>query len=107
MPKSAPASQAPLARPLAVRWRVLLSALIAFHLGAVFVSPWAVPPSSQLSRDTYAIFEPYINAVYLRHGYRFFAPAPGPSHLIGYELTFADGARREGRFPDLQDQWPR
>ncbi len=44
---------------------------------------------------------------FLGHGYRFFAPNPGPSHLVRYEVEFADGRTESHRFPDTQEQWPR
>ena len=37
------------------------------------------------------VFRPYLEAAYLDHGYAFFAPDPGPSHLVRYELEFDDG----------------
>ena len=43
----------------------------------------------------------------LANGYRFFAPEPGPSHLIRYEVTLPDGTRKEGFFPDRAHHQPR
>lgn len=51
---------------------------------------------------------PYIEAIYLNHGYAFFAPDPGPSHLLVARLEFDDG--RESlvlTYPDLDQHWPR
>lgn len=92
---------------LALRWRMLITLALLAHLAAVVLAPLAIPPSSPLAQSGRAVLAPYIDAIYLDHGYRFFAPDPGPSHLVRYELKFADGATREGRFPDLQSQWPR
>ncbi len=50
---------------------------------------------------------PYLRAGYLNHGYRFFAPEPGPSHLVRYELDLKSGVTVEGKFPDPDEQWPR
>lgn len=50
---------------------------------------------------------PYIDFAYLHHGYFFFAPNPGPSHLMDITLIDADGGRRHLRLPDHQAQWPR
>jgi hypothetical protein len=50
----------------------------------------------------------YIDAGYLNHGYFFFAPNPGPSHLIRARIEFADGrAPIVETLPDLKAQWPR
>src|SRR5262249_2500500 len=52
--------------------------------------------------------QPYISALFLDHGYFFFAPNPGPNHLVDYKLEFADGrAPQEGRFPNLTTERPR
>jgi hypothetical protein len=87
---------------------VVVSVLLVLHLMAVFAAPWsAPPPSSGLSQTVARLFTPYLQAAYLNHGYRFFAPNPGPSHLVRYELEMPDGSIREGRFPDLREHWPR
>lgn len=87
-----------------------VSALVALHITALFVGPWASPPpSSFLAQQCEIIYEPYLRATFLKdHGYRFFAPNPGPSHLVRYELLDDAGKKvGEGRFPDLEVHWPR
>ncbi len=45
---------------------------------------------------------------YLNHGYAFFAPDPGPSHLIRAEASFDDDHETiTETFPNLDEQWPR
>lgn len=80
---------------------------LAIHCLAIFVGPWSVPPSSLLSQDVYALFEPYVEALFLNHGYHFFAPDPGPSHLVRYEVVRRDGSEVKGFFPDREHNWPR
>ncbi|MCC7086372.1 MAG: hypothetical protein IT427_15325 [Pirellulales bacterium] len=92
---------------LATFWRVLLTAALLFHLTAVVVAPMALPPSSEFVQEIRQPFSDYLNLAYLDHGYRFFAPSPGPSHLVRYELELPDGETRKGVFPDLAHQWPR
>jgi hypothetical protein len=88
--------------------RLLLSFLLLVHVFAVFVGPWAMPPQgSQLANSIAAVFGPYLQALYLDNGYRFFAPEPGPSHLIRYEADLANGETVEGIFPTRNEQWPR
>lgn len=86
--------------------RGAVSAVLVFHIGAVLTAPLSVPPTitGDLLRSVY---RPYIAATYLNHAYKFFAPDPGPSHLIRYELTLADGSKKEGVFPDARQHWPR
>ncbi len=94
--------------PWSPRVRAIVSVLIALHILALFSAPWSSPPpASELSRFVAKRFEPYLYGAYLNHGYRFFAPNPGASHLVEYELQFADGRTEVGRFPDLKRHWPR
>lgn len=85
----------------------LISLAVLFHLTAVVVAPLAVPPSSALFDSIRGILAFCINPMYLDHGYRFFAPEPGPSHIIRYELQLADGNRRTGQIPDRAEHRPR
>lgn len=100
--------------------RAVLSALFAAHLTAVFVAPLAssidtaerrLPPEAQPSERPrpwlHKIFQPYLDIAYLNHGYGFFAPDPGPSHLVRYTIEHQDGRREEGVFPDRHAHWPR
>lgn len=87
--------------------RAVVSLLVALHMAAVFVGPWAMPPSSRLASAVGRAFQPYLDALALGNGYRFFAPEPGPSHLVRYEVTLDDGTLVEGVFPNHADQWPR
>lgn len=83
------------------------SVAIALHLAAVVIAPLAVQPSSALFGQIRWVFAPYIDAAYLNHGYHFFAPEPGPSHLIAYDLELPGGERRSGVFPDREQHQPR
>jgi hypothetical protein len=88
--------------------RALVSAFILFHMAAAFVAALvASPPVSELSSAVASVVRPYVNAADLNHGYRFFAPEPGPSHLVRYHLEFADGSKRDGQFPNLEEERPR
>jgi len=84
------------------------SCAIVLHLLAVFSAPWAdPPPSSELSRWVAGGFRPYAQFMSLNNGYRFFAPDPGPGHLIRYEVVGPSGVIEKGRFPDREKHWPR
>lgn len=85
----------------------LIGGLVALHMLAVVVGPWAVQPASVLAQDFFGVCGPYLEATYLNHGYHFFAPEPGPSHLIRYEITRDDGSTVKGVFPDREKNWPR
>jgi len=89
-------------------WRAAVSAALVFHLFAIVAAPFAgPPPKSRLSDLIAAPFRPYLNAINANHGYRFFGPDPGPSHLVRYRLELDDGSLLEGQFPDLAEHRPR
>jgi hypothetical protein len=88
------------------RW--VASLAIAGYLAAVIVPPLAgPPPASELAGTLRRPLRPLIGALYLDHGYRFFAPDPGPGHTIRWTVTLPDGATRTGKIPDRETDWPR
>ncbi len=86
------------------RKRFVVSVLVLLHLSAVII---AATPPSDLAQDVSMAFRPYINAADLSHGYRFFAPDPGPSHLVRYRLEYENKPAEEGTLPNLNVHWPR
>ena len=94
------------------RWRLGLSLLIVLQICAVVAEPFrfftrssrGTSPAADVPRS---LLGPYIDFAYLNHGYFFFAPEPGPSHLIDCHLDFGDGQQASIRYPDRQAQWPR
>ena len=102
--------------PLEARWqspwsprrRRVVSILLVLHLLAVVAAPWAAPPPSpRLAQELARWLWPYQVVAYLNHGYRFFAPNPGPSHIVRYEMELPDGRQLTGRIPDPHGHWPR
>jgi hypothetical protein len=88
--------------------RLLASLLIAGYLAAVVVPPLAgPPPASGLAGRLLQPLRPLVGALSLGHGYRFFAPDPGPGHSIRWTLTRPDGSQQTGSIPDAQSDWPR
>lgn len=88
--------------------RLLVSLALVVHLAAVVLPPLASPPpSSMLANRLIQPFRPYIGMLYLWHGYRFFAPDPGPGHSLRWTLVTESGAVREGTIPDAENDWPR
>jgi len=94
-------------RILTTKQKQLISAVLAFHLLAVITGPLAAPPSSELFGQLWDKMQWYVEPMFLNHGYRFFGPDPGASHLVEYEVELADGSKLTGDFPDLGDHWPR
>ncbi len=99
---------------ISLRWRWLLSAALVLHLTAVFLPPFRFATANRSGAPSPAVeavigyFEPYIDFAFLDHGYFFFAPNPGPSHLVRCELYDEQGRlESEFMFPDLKRHWPR
>jgi hypothetical protein len=70
----------------------------------------SVPPTSQLvvqiAQDSKMQW--YLDALYLNHGYYFFAPDPGDGHLIYYDVSDTQGnVIKQGKFPDWELHRPR
>ena len=102
--------------PISARWRRLLSVVIGLHVLAVFIAPFTFATSanpgmtrpSPIASGLMACLQPYVDALFLQHGYAFFAPDPGPSHLYRIKLEFDDGRPvEELTFPDAKRHWPR
>ena len=93
--------------------RAVVSLLLVAHVTAVVVAPMAFMSRSALSASPLmdraaSFYRPYIDAMYLNHGYAFFAPDPGPNHLVDYTIEYDDGRPAvKGRFPDLRSERPR
>lgn len=93
---------------LSRRTKTLISLAVTIHVGAVFLGPFAMGPDrSALAGVINSVLGPYTRALSLDNGYRFFAPEPGPSHLIRYEIVSPSGEKIEGQFPDLRVHQPR
>jgi len=86
----------------------MASGLLLAHLVAIFIAPWSSPePSPAIAQILARNLEPYLVGAYLNHGYRFFAPDPGPSHILRYELTLTNGDQLVGQLPDTKRNRPR
>jgi hypothetical protein len=85
-------------------WQRILNVWLVFHVAAIIVAPAAVGPSSALIRSAWLLFQPYVEVLYLDHGYRFFAPEPAESTLLAFVAERDDGTIVRGRIPDRATQ---
>ena len=100
----APAMRARL-RSIALRWGrpvgfVLLNIWLVYHLAAIILAPWSVPPASRLVQNSWRAVGAYDQLLFLNHGYHYFAPEPGNSTLVAYVLEMPDGSTQSGRIPN-------
>ena len=84
--------------------KAVVSVWLIYHMAAVVIAAASVPPSSTSIQSAWRLFQPYVQGMNLNHGYHYFAPNPGASSLIAWNLERADGTTAKGRFPatDIQ-----
>jgi hypothetical protein len=71
--------------------RRAITGWLLFHLFAIFIAPASVAPASDLARAGWNVCRPYLQVLYLNHGYHFFAPDPGESTLLAFSVETSDG----------------
>ena len=81
-----------------MRWAVNL--WLVFHVSAIIIAPASVSPSSDLARDAWDVARPYLQLLYLNHGYHYFAPEPSESTLLAFVAERDDGTIVRGRIPN-------
>jgi len=106
------------------KWAMIaLSIFAVLHVLATYAEPFRFSTQVQSfapAADAITLrdaLKPYIDLMYLNHGYYFFAPNPGPAHLV--VCVFQDGKSPEGMalsspgqsdrvvYPDKKRQKPR
>jgi len=95
--KSEPDSARRVKKHRLLRWAV--NVWLVFHVSAIIIAPASVAPSSDLIQAAWGIFQPYLQLLYLNHGYHFFAPEPGESTLLAFAAERPDGSVVRGRIP--------
>lgn len=88
--------------------RTLISVAILAWLLLVLLGPLSNPIASEhLTGPLAKLLRPVHQATFTGHGYRFFGPDPGPSHITSFEIETEDGQQISGKFPDPNEYWPR
>jgi hypothetical protein len=80
-----------------LRWAV--NCWLVFHLSAIIIAPAAVAPTSELIEAAWRVFQPYLQLMYLNHGYHFFAPEPTESTLLSYAAERPGETKLSGHIP--------
>ena len=87
--------------PWSLPIRIVVLVLLMLYLSVMVLAPLTNPVGApELTTPVAKAVSPVHQALYLNHGYRFFAPDPGPSHSVAYEIEIADGKQIKGHFPD-------
>jgi hypothetical protein len=77
-----------------------LNLWLVFHVFAVFIAPAGMPPASPLLVDVSRVALPYNQSLFLNHGYHYFAPDPGSSTIVTYQIERLGDVPIKGRFPE-------
>lgn len=85
--------------------RRLITIWLLYHVLGIIAAPLVVPPTSALLRNIARVFRPYLQAFYLNHGFHYFAPEPGTSTLVEFQVERENGTI-EGVMPHRRI-WPR
>ena len=89
-------------------WRKIISLLLLGYLGVVLLGPISNPVASEhLTGPMARTVAPVHRMLFLGHGYRFFAPEPGPGHFVECRFKMKDGSDSVLRFPDRNLHQPR
>ena len=98
--------------PAGAYWKWGISILLCLHLLAIVAEPFrfftrSMRGTSPAADPLRTVLAPYVEFAYFNHGYFFFAPEPGPSHLLECRLELPNGTEGRLVFPDKQLQRPR
>ncbi|WP_153558523.1 hypothetical protein [Roseimaritima sediminicola] len=89
------------------RVQAIVSLVVALHLFALLTAVTSSGSGKYTSPYTAVKlnepFRPYLEVLFLRNGYRFFAPNPGPNFVAWFRVTYDDGRVRWVEFPRRQD----
>jgi hypothetical protein len=84
-----------------------VSLLVAGHFFAILSTVLAVPPAGRaqpwLAMQALSTVEPYLQFVYLRNAYHFYAPEPGPASLVWFRVEYADNSARWIYLPERKN----
>lgn len=87
-------------------WRRFVTVLLIWHLVAIVHTPLTLGGGFANLLGPWQWVRDYATLLYLDHGYRFFAPEPGPTHTV--KLVLGDGELQQTiRLPDRASTWPR
>lgn len=89
-------------------WQRIATIALLVYLGVLLLGPMSNPIApTHLVGPLADGISPVHRVLFQGHGYRFFAPDPGPSHRLVFRGTRADGSEFSGHFPDREGHWPR
>jgi hypothetical protein len=86
-----------------LRWCINLCVIL--HFSAIISAAVIIGPAPGYAQAAWKLFHPYLQALFLNHGFNFFAPEPSPTTLMDFEAVRADGSIVKARIPE-RSIWP-
>lgn len=86
--------------------RYCINVWVVLHFTAIIAAAATIGPAAGYVLATWQLFHPYVQFLFLNHGFNFYAPEPSSSMLMEFEAVRPDGSSVTGRIPD-PTLWPR
>jgi hypothetical protein len=86
--------------------RYCINVWVLLHFTAIIAAAGSIGPAPGYAIAVWRVFHPYVQFLFLNHGFNFYAPEPSYSMLMEYEAFRADGSTVTGQIPD-GSLWPR
>ncbi|GAC1334002.1 MAG: hypothetical protein NVSMB14_01000 [Isosphaeraceae bacterium] len=80
----------------------IASAVLLFHITAIFVTEAGEMPSSEAEQELALRFAPYVNFINQHNTHRYYSPQPGPTPTLLFRIHYKDEKRTDEtiRIPD-------
>jgi hypothetical protein len=86
--------------------RYCINVWVLLHFTAIIAAAASTGPAPGYALAVWGLFHPYLEFLFLNHGFNFYAPEPSSSMLMEFEAVRADGSTVTGQIPD-RALWPR
>jgi hypothetical protein len=80
--------------------RYCINLWVLLHFTAIIAVAGTMGPTAAYVNAVWEVFHPYLQFLFLNHGFNYFAPEPAPTNLLKFEAIRADGSVVKGQIPD-------
>jgi hypothetical protein len=86
--------------------RYCINLWVVLHFTAILAAAGTIGQASGYAMAVWQVFRPYLEVLFLNHGFNFYAPEPSATMMITFEAERPDGSITTGQIPDPA-LWPR
>ena len=86
--------------------RYCINLWVTLHFTAIIAAAGTIGQASGYVLAVWQVFHPYLEVLFLNHGFNFYAPEPSATMMMTFEAERADGSISSGRIND-SSTWPR